>query len=83
MRTEGRALHFFLLLLCRAADELRAGNMVVVHLIGWLTVTVVVVKSAYNLAHFVYTTILARLLGHGIQLGKCGPWAGNELKTFS
>lgn len=46
-----------------------------IEIVGLLTVILVVVKSLYNLGHFVYTTFLGRLLGHGIQVRKCGPWA--------
>jgi len=53
-----------------------------IEIVGLLTVILVVVKSLYNLGHFVYTTFLGRLLGHGIQVRKCGPWAGNS-KPFS
>lgn len=45
---------------------------------GFVTALLLGFKSAYNLAHFVYTTFLGRLLGHGIELRKCGPWAGKN-----
>lgn len=45
-------------------------------LVGLVTVAILGLKVAYNLAHFAYTTFLGRLLGHGIQLRKCGSWAG-------
>ena len=43
---------------------------------GWVTLVALTVKSLYNLSIFIYTTFLGRLLGHGIDLRKCGPWAG-------
>lgn len=51
-------------------------------LVGLLTVVVLGLKSLWNLAQFFYTTSIGRLLGHGIELRKCGPWAGTIKQTF-
>lgn len=48
-------------------------------LMGIVTASLVLLKSAYNLCHFVYTTFLCRILGHGMCISKCGPWAGIKL----
>ena len=50
-----------------------------VEVFGWITLTLLAVKSLYNVAHFVYTTFLGRLLGLGMDISKCGPWAGKSL----
>lgn len=44
--------------------------------VGWMALVVLAAKSVYNVGHFIYTTFLGRLLGHGIDLASCGPWAG-------
>ena len=51
--------------------------MIWIEIVGLITVLVVTLKSLYNVGHFVYTTFLGALLGHNIDLRKCGPWAGN------
>ncbi|KZS16269.1 Very-long-chain 3-oxoacyl-CoA reductase [Daphnia magna] len=43
--------------------------------VGWAALAVFAAKSLYNVSHFIYTTFLGRLLGHGIDLASCGPWA--------
>lgn len=43
---------------------------------GWVALAIFTAKVVYNISHFCYTTFLGRLLGHGIDLRKCGPWAG-------
>ncbi len=45
-------------------------------ILGFVTALVLTLKTVYNLSHFVYTTFLGRLLGHGLAISKCGPWAG-------
>ena len=63
-----------------SSDQLGTGEMaLVVEMFGWLILTLLLVKSIYNLCHFVYTTFLGQLLGHGMDLSKCGPWAGRLL----
>ena len=47
--------------------------------VGLVCVVVFGGKLVYNLLHFAYTTFLGRWLGHGIDLRKCGPWAGQLL----
>ena len=47
--------------------------------VGLLTIFVIIGKLIYNLIHFAYTTFVGRWLGHGIDLRKCGPWAGQLL----
>lgn len=47
-------------------------------IVGFVTALVLFVKSAYNVGHFMYTTFLGRLLGFGIDVRKCGPWAGKS-----
>lgn len=44
-------------------------------ILGFVTALVLTLKTVYNLSHFVYTTFLGRLLGHGLVISKCGPWA--------
>ncbi|EFX74260.1 hypothetical protein DAPPUDRAFT_226844 [Daphnia pulex] len=44
-------------------------------ILGFLTALVLTLKIVYNLSHFVYTTFVGRLLGHGLVISKCGPWA--------
>ena len=46
---------------------------------GWITLILIAVKLTYNGIYFVYVHFLGRLLGLGIDISKCGPWAGNEL----
>lgn len=46
-------------------------------ILGFVTALVLILKSVYNLSHFVYVNFLGRLLGHGLNISKCGPWAGN------
>jgi hypothetical protein len=46
-------------------------------ILGFVTALLLTLKTVYNLSHFVYTTFLGRLLGHGLVINKCGPWAGN------
>ncbi len=45
-------------------------------ILGWIVTIFIGAKSVYNICHFVYTTWLGHLLGHSIDLRKCGPWAG-------
>lgn len=47
-----------------------------VEVIGWVTLVAFTARVVYNLVLFFYTIFLGRLLGHGIDLKKCGPWAG-------
>ncbi len=44
--------------------------------VGWAVLVIFAAKIVYNLLHFAYTTFLGRLLGRGIDLKSCGPWAG-------
>lgn len=44
--------------------------------VGWSTIALFLAKIVYNLGHFAYTTFLGRLLGHGVDVKQCGPWAG-------
>lgn len=44
--------------------------------VGWAALVIFGAKVVYNIGHFIYTTFLGRLLGHGIDPRKCGPWAG-------
>lgn len=54
-----------------------------VETVGWITISLVGVVVVYDVCHFVYTTLLGRMLGLGIDLRKCGPWAGEQiLKRF-
>ena len=50
-------------------------------ILGWLVVLFIGIKSLYNVCHFFYATWLGHLLGHSIDLRKCGPWAGTENKV--
>ncbi|XP_057374668.1 very-long-chain 3-oxoacyl-CoA reductase-like [Daphnia carinata] len=43
--------------------------------VGWSALAIIAANSLYNVCHFIYTTFLGRLLGHGIDLKSCGPWA--------
>lgn len=47
--------------------------------VGWAVLVIFAAKSVYNLIHFAYTTFLGRLLGRGIDLASCGPWAGSYM----
>lgn len=55
--------------------------MNVLEVVGLVTALALTLKIVYNLGHFAYTTFLGRLLGCGIDLRKCGPWAG-KFVTF-
>ncbi|XP_057374669.1 very-long-chain 3-oxoacyl-CoA reductase-B-like [Daphnia carinata] len=43
--------------------------------LGFVTGLVLILKSIYNLSHFVYVNFLGRFIGHGLNISKCGPWA--------
>ena len=53
-----------------------------VEIVGWITISLIGAVVVYDVSHFIYTTFLGRLLGFGIDLRKCGPWAG-ELTAFN
>lgn len=44
--------------------------------IGLVTLTILVLKSIYNLVHFFYSVYLASVLGFNIDPRQYGPWAG-------
>ena len=48
---------------------------------GWITITLLTIKSIFNLGHFVYTSFLGRWLSLGTDLRKCGPWAGTYVNS--
>ena len=54
-----------------------------VEVFGWITLTLLAVKSLYNVTHFAYTTFLGRLLGFGTDIRKCGPWAGTQISSWN
>ena len=47
--------------------------------IGLVTLTILAVKSIYNIAHFFYSVYLASVLGFNIDPRQYGPWAGTVL----
>ena len=49
-----------------------------VETVGWITIILIGAVVVYDVGHFIYTTFLGRLLGFGIDLRKCGPWAGKH-----
>lgn len=51
-------------------------------LIGFVTLTVLALKSIYNIFFFVYSAYLAFILGLNLKLRNYGPWAGRVTYYF-
>ena len=43
--------------------------------IGQFVLVALAIKLVHNFLHFIYTALLGSLLGHNLDLAKCGPWA--------
>jgi hypothetical protein len=56
--------------------EIKMSSSCIAEFVGWAVLVIFTAKTVYNLIHFAYTTFLGRLLGRGIDLKSCGPWAG-------